>query len=62
MDALERFDREVQMRRDKLKTQIGEGIAEGDAAPIPAPYETIDPPELPLPPLGRHDPPESRPT
>lgn len=47
MDALEKFDQEVQRRRDKLKEQIFDSAHLGDDAPRPAPYETIAPPHLP---------------
>lgn len=47
MDALEKFDQEVQKRRDKLKEQISDTAHLGDDLPRPAPFETISPPQIP---------------
>lgn len=47
MDALEKFDQEVQRRRDQLKGQIIGSAYLGDEVPHPAPYETISPPNIP---------------
>lgn len=47
MDALEKFDQEVQRRREKLKEQITDAVHLGDEVPRPAPYETIHPPRIP---------------
>jgi len=46
MDALEKFDQEVQRRRDKLKEQISDTAHFGDDLPRPAPFETISPPQI----------------
>lgn len=57
MDALEKFDQEVQRRRDRLKEQISGSAFLGDDVPHPAPYETIAPPKIPDPLPDPLDPP-----